>query len=279
MAVSRAFRETIRSIRLVVSDIDGTLVTDEKRITPQTQEAVQALNEAHIPLCLVSSRPPIGMTRFITQLGNKNPYAGYNGALIVDHSDQTLSHLVLDSDCVREIVELLNAHHIQVWIFQGRKWYVSGEERAFQDEEEATISITPIQVSVWKKSHFEGVEKMMAVSADITLLSHIEKKLHELFSNDVSIAHSMPHYIDMTHRSAHKGYAAQKLAELMNISIEEVACLGDMNNDIPMMKVVGCAIAMGNASDHVKKHAHYITATNEEEGWAQAIHNYILPSK
>ena len=88
---------------------------------------------------------------------------------------------------------------------------------------------------------------------------------------------SSDYYLDITHPEATKGHATRLLAEKMGVPLGEVACIGDMKNDIPMLSIAGLAIAMGNAREEVSAHAHYRTRGHDEDGWAEAMKKFVLP--
>jgi hydroxymethylpyrimidine pyrophosphatase-like HAD family hydrolase len=92
------------------------------------------------------------------------------------------------------------------------------------------------------------------------------------------VARSQSYYLDITHARANKGTAALALARLLGVAAEEMACIGDMPNDLPMLDVAGLAIAMGNATDDVKARAHAVTDDNDSDGWARAIERFVLPA-
>ena len=88
---------------------------------------------------------------------------------------------------------------------------------------------------------------------------------------------SQNYYLDITSPLANKGEAVREAARLLGVSLAETACIGDMANDLPMFAVAAYKIAMGNAPASMRAQADYVTAGNQESGWAQAVTGYILP--
>jgi hydroxymethylpyrimidine pyrophosphatase-like HAD family hydrolase len=119
--------------------------------------------------------------------------------------------------------------------------------------------------------------KIMASSKTFDLVGQVEEELQALLGAEASVNRSSPYYCDVTHVDANKGHAALALAKIAGVPPEAMACLGDMNVDVPMLKVAGLSIAMGNAADSVKAAAMVITGTCDEAGWADAIRAYVLP--
>ncbi|GBQ27138.1 HAD family hydrolase [Gluconacetobacter azotocaptans] len=263
-------------IRLVVSDIDGTLVTRDKRLTPAVLAAARSLRAAGVGLCLVSSRAPRGMEMFLGPLAIDTPRAGLNGGLIAMPDGTIVSRLSLDPDAVRQSVEILQAHRVDPWLFIGHDWMVTDPAGPYVARERQVVQTDPVVVPDFD-AHTHNVGKIMGASSDYPLLARMEAEIGALLAGRASVHRSSDYYLDITHSRANKGYAALELARLMNVDIGEVACIGDMYNDVPMLDEAGVAIAMGNAPDGVKAHAHFVTASNEQDGWAHAIERYVLP--
>jgi hydroxymethylpyrimidine pyrophosphatase-like HAD family hydrolase len=98
-----------------------------------------------------------------------------------------------------------------------------------------------------------------------------------MLGDGVNAHRSQLYYLDVTHPDANKGNAALRLAELLGVPADEMACIGDMSNDIAMLNVAGLAIAMGNGTVEVSQAAHYVTDTNDRDGWALAVQERLLP--
>ena len=94
--------------------------------------------------------------------------------------------------------------------------------------------------------------------------------------NAASATRSQKYYLDVTHPQANKGVGVQRLAALMGVPMDEIAVIGDGGNDVAMFQQSGLSIAMGNASDEVKKHARFVTGSNDEDGFADAVEKYVL---
>jgi hydroxymethylpyrimidine pyrophosphatase-like HAD family hydrolase len=124
----------------------------------------------------------------------------------------------------------------------------------------------------------DGVAKLVGVSDDHEAIQAGTDAVCEQFGDHVTAATSQPYYVDVTHPKANKGQVVRSLAKRYGLAPEEIATIGDMPNDILMFAHSGLSIAMGNASAEVKKAARRKTATNEEEGFAQAVERYVLPA-
>jgi hypothetical protein len=129
------------------------------------------------------------------------------------------------------------------------------------------------------KGLFDRVVKIVGISENYDTVAHCEKNVQEKFGASVSAARSQPFYLDVTHPKANKGQVVLLAAEFGGIPTQEIATIGDMLNDVTMFQQSGVSIAMGNASLEVQKAATYVTASNEEEGFAVAVENFILPQE
>lgn len=263
-------------IRLVVSDVDGTLLTPEKEIAPSTRDAIRTLADAGVPVCLVSSRPAAGMEQFLGVTGKNLPYGSLNGAVVSGGDGRVLSSSVLAPETVRKVADVLSAHNIDQWFFSGRDWLVTDTGSPYVAREAHLTGVTPQKISSldpW----IEKIGKITGSSSDYALLEQVEAEIGPLLAKQAHAARSSAYYLDITPDGADKGFALKEIARLMNVPAEQVACLGDMMNDVAMMKVAGVAIAMGQASEAVSSHAHFQTTSNAENGWARAVTDYILP--
>ncbi|QHC34831.1 Cof-type HAD-IIB family hydrolase [Komagataeibacter xylinus] len=264
------------AVRLVVSDIDGTLITPERVITPAAHRAAADLRAAGIRLSLISSRAPRGMMQFVRALDIREPIAGLNGGLICAPDGTIRERLSLEPVVAQRAVEFLIDHGVEPWLFIGHDWLVRRDDTPQVAHEREVVQTTPVRVDDFA-GHYVDVGKIMGVASDPAALPGVERDLANMLGGKASVHQSSSIYLDITHPQANKGYAAKELAKLLDIDIRDTACIGDMNNDIPMLKEAGVSIAMGNALDNVKAHARFVTRPNTDDGWAYAMENFVLP--
>ena len=263
-------------IRLLVSDVDGTLIGTDKRLAPATIAAVRDLHRAGTKLCLASSRSVRGMAMYLDELGLETPAAGLNGAEIVAADGAVLERCALDPEVARLTIETLTLHGIESWLFTDKDWLIRDAAGAFVPREQKAVRIAPTLVESFD-GHYGAVGKIMGATTDYPLLERVEIELQALLGDRVNAHRSSPWYLDVTDPNANKGSAALRLAALLGIDRSEMACIGDMDNDIAMLELAGLSIAMGNAPDHVKASAQHVTDGNNEDGWAKAVRTLVLP--
>ncbi len=263
-------------IRLLVSDIDGTLVTRTKELTKAVLKMAPDLREAGVQLALVSSRPARGMDMFLQPLGIDTPRAGLNGGEILAPDGSLVAAMALDPEVARIVVETLDEHGVDSWLFAEGRWIIRRPEGAYVAQEYRAVRLEPLVVESFA-GHYHKVGKIMGSSADYHLLERVETIVQTLLGDRVNAHRSQSYYLDVTHPDANKGNAALHLANLLGVPPSEMACIGDMSNDIAMLQVAGVAIAMGNATEEVAAAAHFVTDSNEQDGWAKAMEHFVLP--
>ncbi len=276
--------------RLLLADVDGTLVTKEKLLTDRAQAAVKKLKAAGIEFAITSGRPPRGMAMLIGPLALTTPIAAFNGGLYVKEDMSIIDQRVLGRDVVEPVIKIIEEHKLDVWIYKGSDWFVHERHGAHVDREEWTVKFSPTVVSSYEDK-MDDVAKIVGVSDDLDAVVKCEQAVRAAFGPQagtqqsspprdshptVSAARSQPYYLDVTHPDANKGGVVLTLAKMLNLRPEEIATIGDMANDVPMFEKGGLSIAMGQASDDVKKSAREVTTSSEDEGFANAIEKFIL---
>jgi len=263
------------AIRLLLADVDGTLVTGTKVLTDRTIAAVRTLADAGILFAVVSGRPPRGMSMLVDPLELTTPIAAFNGGLIVDTTMHTLSQHVLPRDLIVPIAYLLRSFSLDVWLYQGADWYVQDPKGAHVAKESTTVDFGPTVVDDYSEV-IDDVSKIVGVSDDADKVAAAGEAVRERFGDHISAAGSQPYYMDVTHPEANKGSVARWLAERYDIPTSQIATIGDMPNDVLMFAHSGLSIAMGNASPEVQRAARRVTTSNEAEGFANAIERFVL---
>jgi Cof subfamily protein (haloacid dehalogenase superfamily) len=264
-------------IKLLLSDVDGTLVRSDKSLSPRSIEAVHALHDAGIHFAVTSGRPPRGMEMLVEPLALAAPIAGFNGGLVVEPDLEVLEERTLPDEVVSQALPLVESHDLSVWVYSGRDWLVRDRDAPHVERESHTVQFPPTVVE-----SFEGVRhvaKIVGVSDDFDAVAAAEAAAHEELGEQVSAARSQPYYLDITHPQANKGYVAQFLSERYSLRTDEIATIGDMPNDVLMFAHSGLSIAMGNAHREVQRAARRVTATNDEDGFANAVERFVLPER
>jgi Cof subfamily protein (haloacid dehalogenase superfamily) len=268
----------VSAIRLLLADVDGTLVTQDKVLTDRAIEAVRHLHDAGVRFAITSGRPPRGMAMLVKPLGLRTPIAAFNGGLLVSPDMEVIEQRVIPQDLVAPIAELLGAHGLDVWVYRGADWYVPDPEGPHVAREAWTVKFQP-KVMARVADVTDDVAKIVGVSDDHDAVSRASVAAHDRFGDQVTAAASQPYYLDVTHPDANKGWVVRYLAERYRLAAADIATIGDMPNDVLMFAHSGLSIAMGNADPQVKRAARRVTDTNDDEGFAKAVERFLLPAR
>jgi Cof subfamily protein (haloacid dehalogenase superfamily) len=268
-----------KRIRMVIADVDGTLVTQEKVLTKRAAESVLRLHDAGIQFSITSGRPPRGMAMLVEPLKLTQPLAAFNGGVLIQPDLATVvDQNFLPVGVPEQVIESIEKHGLDVWIYTATDWFVRDVNGAHVAREQWTVKFPPEVVK-----SFDGllgrVAKIVGVSDNLEGVAKCEKDVQQAGGTHISAARSQPYYLDVTHPNANKGEVVLAMSKLLNIPAEQIATIGDMPNDVLMFKKSGVSIAMGNASAEVQASATYVTATNEDEGFAKAIEEFVLNAR
>ena len=263
-------------IALVVSDVDGTLLTKNKTLTDGARGAVRRLHEAGIGFTITSSRPTIGMGFLIEPLAITLPVGAFNGSCIVDPQLNPIEQHLIPASAAQRSLQVLDEFGVDIWLFTPDLWltrrpdgeYVPHEKRAIRADPTIVADLAP---------YLPTACKVVGSSSDAALLQRCEIAMQQALGTQATAVRSQSYYLDVTPPGCDKGTFVQAMAKRLDISTDAVATIGDMQNDLAMFGVSGMSIAMGNATDDIRKLATRVTASNEDEGFAKAV-DMILKS-
>ena len=257
-------------LALVVSDVDGTLLTKDKTLTEAAKAAVRRLHAAGIGFTITSSRPTIGMRFLIEPLQISLPIGAFNGSCIVQPDLTVVEQHLIPLQAAQRCIDVLNEFGTDIWLFASERWlcrdgngpYVPLERRAIRADPAIVSDFTP---------YLGSACKIVGSSADAQLLRRCEVAMQTALGTLATAVRSQSYYLDVTAPGCDKGTFVRAMARRLGISSDAIATIGDMQNDLPMFAAAATSFAMGNATDEVKKAATHVTASNEEEGFADAV--------
>jgi Cof subfamily protein (haloacid dehalogenase superfamily) len=265
----------VSAVSLVVSDVDGTLVTPDKTLTEASIRAAHQLHERGIGFTVVSSRPPFGLRMLIEPLALTLPIGAFNGGAMVKPTLELIEQRLVPEAAARRSIEVIEQFGGDVWVYTTDLWlardaagdYVPRERRTLQAEPTVVTDFTP---------YFARTAKIVGSSRDFAKLAACEEAMRAALGAQASVARSQAYYLDVTPPSVDKGTFVMALSQRLGIDPAAIAVLGDGENDLAMFAKAGRSIAMGNASEEVKRQATYVTKSNAEDGFAAAIERYVL---
>jgi Cof subfamily protein (haloacid dehalogenase superfamily) len=265
-----------RAIRLLLADVDGTLVTTEKVLTETAKSAVRDLHKSGIAFAITSGRPPRGMAMLVAPLALRTPIAAFNGGIFVKPDLSVIEAHLLPPKVSARTIQFLIEQGTDVWVYTENEWLVRESRAPHVARETKTVQFGPKVVSSFTADHLLHAAKIVGVSDNPKLITDSERTLADDLGRDASVAHSQPYYLDITPSQANKGNVVKTLSRLLGIPAADIATIGDMPNDIPMFNASGYSIAMGQASADVKVKADAVTESNENDGFAKAVRRYVL---
>ncbi len=262
-------------ISLVLADVDGTLVDENKVLTVRAKNAVQRLHDAGIRFAITSGRPPRGMAMLFDPLQLTTPIAGFNGGLFVTRDLKMLQARTLPDDVAAQAIELIRAHGLDAWVYRDNDWLVTKSDAPHVARESSTVGFAPRVVADFA-GELRDVAKIVGVSDDLDKMQQCDSDAQAAFGTRVTASQSQPYYLDITHKDANKGAVVDYLSEHLHIPADEIATIGDQPNDVLMFRRSAFSIAMGNASDQVKAAARATTDGHNDEGFAKAMERFVL---
>jgi Cof subfamily protein (haloacid dehalogenase superfamily) len=263
-------------LRLVVSDVDGTLVRSDKSLSEPVIAAVERLKAAGVAVSLISARPPSGMVWIAKELRLSAAMAAFNGGTIIAPDGKVLSASRLPEHIAEQALELIGRPGVIRWLFSAGRWYAERADGIHDARERKSANQEPTF-----GGEFSGllgaVDKIVAVSDDHVLLAGLEETVAQVLGKNATVARSQLYYLDITAPAANKGDGVDALAAAAGMALENVAAIGDQRNDMAMFGRAGFSIAMGQAPKEVRAAADRMTVSNDEDGVAKAIDEILLP--
>jgi Cof subfamily protein (haloacid dehalogenase superfamily) len=265
-----------RGIRLVLADVDGTLVTNDKLLTEAAKAVARELHHAGITLAITSGRPPRGMSMLIEPLALQGAIAGFNGGVLVNPDLSVIESHTLDPATARQALQLILDQGLDAWVYTETEWLIRDRGAPHVAREAWTVKFDANIVASFTDAHLVHALKIVGVSDDFDRVAMCETMAQNTLGERASATRSQPFYLDVTHPQANKGAVVATLSRLLNIPTAQIATIGDMPNDVLMFRNSGFSIAMGNATNEVKAQASVVTDSNENDGFAKAVRKFVL---
>jgi len=267
----------IQMYKHLFSDMDNTLLKTDGSFS---QRNATVIKKAQLPFTLVSARAPMEMEFVLSQLGLTNPQIAFNGALIYRQIGTKVEPLYsqplhqADFDKLLAVIE--KYPQVSLTWYSASKWYAFRIDEGTKYE----TSITNLEPTLVKKEDLKNIAgpyyKFMLICFDLEILGQLKAELLSLNLENVNIVNSNPTYIEITHKDATKANAISHVQAAEKITKDQMMAFGDGENDLPMLKAVGTAVVVANASDKIKQVADFVSKSNDEDGVAYAIEKLIL---
>jgi hypothetical protein len=262
-------------VALVISDVDGTLLDNNKDLTSEAPAAVQRLYRAGIRFTIASARPPRMVQELVEKLQVHEPLACFNGALLINPDETVLQEIQMSPPDAQRVAAFIFQQGFDLWVWTDSDWFVSNPNGPHVARHESQMGRKATLLATPDMSQFR-VLKLVGVSDNYDAVAQAEADLAKNGSPTISGTRSSPYYLDVTDARANKGEVVLRISQTLQIPSERIATIGDMTTDTFMFRKSGVSIAMGNAFDDVKAQAKFVTKSNEENGFAYAMDHFVL---
>lgn len=264
---------------LLALDLDGTLTDDNKRITPRTKDALLKAMEKGVEIILASGRPDIGIAPVANELGlyGKGGYIlAFNGGRIIDcKSGKILSETVFPREYYSEIISLRERFDgVEVLSYTSEGIIAGSITRYVNEECRCNACLAEAKENLL--AALPQNEVKFLIVGEHEKLVPVRDYLADNFSDKFGAYFSQPFFLEVVPFGIDKANSLKKLLGILGKESSSLMACGDGENDIPMLNVAGLSVAMKNASDIVKKHAAFITKSNNDDGVAYAVEKFIL---
>jgi len=261
---------------MLIADVDGTLVTPQKILTPAAVAAVRHLGRAGIKFTIISSRPPRGMAPVVEGLDIRLPFAAFNGGSLMASASTLIEAHRLAPGVAQEMLGLLAARGVDAWVYAAGDWRLREPDGPEVGLERLTLGFGPTRVDGFEDV-IDRIDKIVGVSNDYARLTSVEAEARQRLGGAAAIQRSQAYYLDVTHPRANKGEAMSALCQRIGVELRRTAVIGDMFNDVAMFARAAFSIAMGQSPAAVKHSADAVTLANTEDGFAYAVERLVLP--
>ncbi len=267
---------------IVALDLDGTLLTSDKRISREDADALRTALKRGVRVMLATARPPRGVRWILEELGalengeRDGTTINYNGALVWSAKERApIEHTPLDASTARDVVAHARAHHVDtmVSIETLDVWHTDRHDPSLSME--TSKLFPPDYVGPLDDTLSRDVTKLMLIAPPERILSIRERVRKFEDSKRAGVFVTDPHIVQVAAHGVDKGAALARHAAREGIDRTRVLGIGDASNDVEMLRWAGVGIAMANAEDGAKQAAdETIVRTNDQSGVAFALRRF-----
>ena len=264
------------SVKIVFSDIDGTFLTNDHKVTKETEQAVKALLAKNIPFVLVSARMPEAIYPITKKIGINIPIISYSGGLVLTEKEEELYSKTIETEQVKNVLSEIENRWPEVTVnyYAGRRWFVRNvEDKRVQNEMNIT-SATAENSDFNELLKNQIMPNKILIMCDPPICEEMEQELSKGFPK-LNVVRSSKILLEIMDKSVSKATGIEVMLKYFKFKPEESIGFGDNYNDIEMFKYVGCGVAMGNSPEPIKEIVNEITDTNEDSG----IYTYLRKKK
>ena len=266
----------MNKVKMLVLDIDGTIFRKDYTASERVKKTLQNLADDGIKVVLCTGRM-YAATKFIAkELGLTTPVICYQGGLVKNfyENSKTLCEKTMPAEIAREVIKDLKARNVFFNLYINDVLMVENDSpliRQYVDARNLSYKI----IGKCDNLDLKGLNKILAIDDDTELIANLQNEMSKKYKDKLYVIRSTPRFCEFSSTDATKGNAVRFLADMWNIKKEEIMACGDQDNDIEMLLAAGIKVAMGNATEDLKKIADYITETVDNDGVAIAVSKFI----
>lgn len=260
-------------IKLVATDIDGTILIPEGEFTQGVKDCVCKLCEKGIKVVLVTGRMNAAAKRIAKDLGLDTPVVSYQGGLVVEN-DKKLYERYLSEEQTERILTWAREENIHINLYNDDVLY--SETDCYEIQRYCNNLHTERTIKSFSEIKKDKINKLLAIDySNPERITRYEKELQEIFP-DLYIVKSTPYFLEFSNPEGSKKAAVEFLQNYWGLEKEEILAIGDQNNDIALLQAGGVKIAMGNATEELKAEADFITESVFDDGFVKAMEKFCL---
>ncbi|MBR6163936.1 HAD family phosphatase [bacterium] len=262
-------------IKMVVTDIDGTIYSPKIGVTEEIKDCFRKLKRNNIKLVIATGRTIKSTQGMAGKFGVEVPLICYQGAIVANYTGEIWNAKYYDEKTARQVINDLRAKNIHMNVYVNDQLYVENDDDYIKEYIKDKM-ITYKVVNSFDELKFDRLNKVLAIDNDKNVINSLVKELGEKYKENTFVVKSTDYFCEIADKGATKGNAVRFLAQKWGFDLSEVLAIGDQNNDIDMVKVSGVGVAMGNGTPEIKKEADYITETVENFGFIEAMNKFVF---
>lgn len=262
-------------IKMVATDIDGTILKHNGEFNPAVLDCLRKLDKSGVKVVLVTGRMNRSAKKIAEIIGINSPVVSFQGALVCENipQEKILYERDIPNETAKKILAWGKSEHVHMNLYMHDSLFVEAENeftKKYVDYQKIPFTVKPFD-----ELNIDNVNKILLIDYNDAekidrLTNYLKKEYPELF-----ICKSTDFFCEICHREATKGDGLRYLQNMYGISKEETLTIGDHNNDIELLQSGGVKVAMGNATDELKAIADYVTDTVDNDGFVKAIEKFV----
>ena len=265
----------VYNIKLIASDLDGTLLNSSGILQERTEAAIRAAEGLGISFTISTGRMFCSAARFARQVGVKIPLICYNGAMIRSLDGTTFSHEMLDMGVARRLLEIFRERDIYVQSYVDDVLYVKNWRDSEYQDYMKHYGIDGVAIGDALYDPQIPPTKLLATTEGVGESRHLIREIADIFGDSLYITSSNSEFVEMMNPNVNKAKALATLAGMLGIGMENVMALGDGENDVEMIRESGLGVAMSNGRQSAKGAANATAPANDDLGVAWAIERFV----